>query len=152
LLSTRLLKLIKGLKAAPLIEKELIPIMEKTGEIITTERYYHLLYFTPIKVVDEEQSIFEETNMGPRPVKFVLNEYISKYDVMEIDNASVGENLETFIGGHIIGNSSFKEQVEAADLVGIKIVPLDEAFEHFRRDHSHFNITPVVKRPRPKLP
>ncbi|GAS74960.1 hypothetical protein NGUA41_02138 [Salmonella enterica] len=117
-----------------------------SGEIKeTSDKKYFLLYFPSNKFIDYKKSLFFNIESGskiPRKISFI--DEASHYDIFELDSS-------IRYGCRLVVNDKFKNKLENSGLHGFKIVPVDDALQHYCKDYR-FDLNSAIKKERRKLP
>jgi len=97
---------------------------------------------------DEEHSIFEREKDGSiiPTGDIVLTKNVEAYDFFQL--------IDTYyLGRYIIVNEKIKEKVEASEIKGVKVIPLNDAFKTHCKDYrvSISDLLAEVKKDKLKL-
>lgn len=111
-----------------------------------TTKDYSLLLFPYIKLVDYASSSFYDVVEGESAIAKEISfiEDTVKYDVFELESSMR-------LGGMLVINEKVVMKLRNSDFTGFKIIPINEALEHYCKDFF-FDIHRVLKKNKIKLP
>lgn len=143
IISNAMLEILSEMKLAKTYCKS-ISFNYKGGRKTTKD--YSLLFFPHIKLVDYASSSFYDVVEGESAIAKEISfiEDTVKYDVFELESSMR-------LGGMLVINEKVVMKLRNNDFTGFKIIPINEALEHYCKDFF-FDIHRVLKKNKIKLP